>query len=87
MPCKDADHTNYTVAAASLYTLCSNTRLFTLYWRIVLAYRKEKGVLFFQIFLLLPKPFYPFLLIPSSYSIHIVTYNETYVNGRKTEKS
>ncbi len=60
----------YTVTAASLYTLCSNTRLFTLYWRIVLAYRKEKGVLFVQIFLLLPKPLFPFLLIPSSYSIH-----------------
>jgi hypothetical protein len=41
----------YTVVAESLYTLCSNIRLFTLYWRIVLAYRKEKGVLFVQIFL------------------------------------
>jgi hypothetical protein len=41
----------YTVVAESLYTLCSNIRLFTLYWRIVLAYRKEKGVSFVQSFL------------------------------------
>jgi hypothetical protein len=41
----------HTAVAESLYTLCSNIRLFTLYWRIVLAYRKEKGVLFVQIFL------------------------------------
>jgi hypothetical protein len=26
---------SHTVAAESFYTLCSNTRLFTVYWRIV----------------------------------------------------
>ena len=60
----------YTVAAASLYTLCSNIRLFTAYWRIVWAYRKRKGLVFVAHFSFLTQTPLPNFYLSLRFSIH-----------------